>query len=212
MEKKSDEQYCSMYISPEERRLLARIACRRGVGRDYLALTTLPRADSSGGRPIPQWLGGRAAPQPAPAPAQRKPRAAPQARHCRRCQRLVAVDAAESQRFVCAARVWTQPLRLQSLRSSLRLRLLSLLCDQYQERTQPTHEPPHHCRACRELVEADTTDERYVCSRDIWTNAMKPQSVANARRLTRLSATCPFFAARPGRWIPRTRSRRAGDG
>jgi hypothetical protein len=32
------QMLCDLYITPDERRLLARVAHGRGVGRDYLAL------------------------------------------------------------------------------------------------------------------------------------------------------------------------------
>ena len=99
-------------------------------------------------------------------------------------------------------------MQARSLRTSLRLRLLSLTCASYQAIVLPAQTAPRHCRACREVIEADTTDERYVCARAVWTNPMKPQSLANARRLARLSSTCSYFAARQGPWIPRTKARR----
>ena len=104
--------------------------------------------------------------------------------------------------------MWAQPMQVQSLQASLRVRLLSLTCSSYERMVQAAPQAPRHCRACRELVEATTTDERYVCRRGVWTNPMKPQSVANAHRLARLSATCPHYAPRPGRWIPRSKPRR----
>ena len=93
--------------------------------------------------------------------------------------------------------------------TSRRLRTLSLTCAHYQAADRPERRIPHHCRACSELIEADTIDERFVCARGLWTNPMKPQSVANARRLARLSAACPHFAPRSGRWIPRSKGRPA---
>ena len=207
MAQQPKNRFCSVYISPDERRLLAKVASQRGVGRDYLALNTATESPHAKGRPFPRWLGRQDTPPRPPAPP--KPRASPQKRHCRSCAHLSLLPGAgDVQRVVCGAGVWQQTMRAQSLQTSLRLRLLSLTCPRYTAIARPTPPAPRHCRACRELAEANTADERYVCARSVWTNPMKPQSVANARRLARVSATCPFYAPRAGRWIPRSKSRR----
>lgn len=207
MAKQSEERYCRVYISREERRLLARIAGSRGVGRDYLALGR-PAEERRGARPIPAWLGAQPATRAAARPP--SPRPSPQERHCRSCSHLLELPVAGgARRFVCGLGVWRRVQKAQSVQASLRLRLLSLTCARYEHAAPPPAATPRHCRACSELVEADTTDERYVCARGVWTNPMKPQSVANARRLARLSGACAHFAPRAGSWIPRSKARRA---
>ena len=199
MSKQNEHTLCAVYISPDEQRLLAKVARSRGVGRDYLALCdTEDVARPVAGRPIPRWLGQQ---KPAALQKQRKPRCAPQARHCHTCTRLSPVSEGS---YACAAGVWTRPLLEQSLHTSRRLRTVSLTCPHYEPVVRRERLAPHHCRACRELVEVGAADERYVCARAVWSNPMKPQSVANARRLARLSAACPHFAPRAGRWLPRS--------
>jgi len=207
MVKQGDERLCTLYISPDERRLLARIAGLRGVGRDYLALEP-PAEREHSVRPIPHWLGREQEPAAAP-----RARPSPHERHCHSCAHVANVPAAAgARRVMCAAGMWGQTMQARSLHTSMRLRLLSLTCPAYQRSAQPAAAPPRHCRACRELAEAQTPDERYVCGREVWTNPMKPQSVANAQRLARLSAACPFYAPRAGRWLARSGARRpAGE-
>ena len=200
MTRQSEQPMCTVYISPDERKLLAKVACGRGVGRDYLALRTARHPASS--RRIPLWL-GRDKVAPPNTPALPRPRALPQARHCRSCAHL-SPSPTDMARRICAAGVWTQPMRVRSVSSSRRLRALSLTCTRYTTAGRAQLVAPHHCRACRQLVAADTIDERYVCGCAVWTNPMTPLSVANARRLARLSATCAHFAPSTGRWLPRS--------
>ncbi len=210
---------CSVYIAPDERQLLARVASGQGVGLDYLALLALGRKGLRAvKRTLPRWLAGgvvRQMPRSSAGKTPPRPHAAPQERHCRTCRNVSPVqtgrddlpghpDAPTGRLYVCAAGVWTRPLQKQSLRNSRRLRALSLTCSRYVPALREPPTAPHHCRACRELVRAATPEERYVCGRGMWTNPMKPRSAANARRLARLSATCPHFAATAGRWIPRS--------
>jgi len=211
MAKQNERKMCSVYIAPEERRLLAQVARGHGVGLDYLALLAIGHKGlRAAKRAIPRWLAARL-PNRTPQPTARRkvhtPRSRPQERHCRTCANVspVALSSAgqAARRYVCAAGVWTSPMQEQSLRNSRRLRSLSLTCARYSPLPAQAKQAPHHCRACRELARAGTPDERYICGCGVWTNPMKPQSVANARRLARLSAACPHFAATTGRWLPR---------
>lgn len=197
----SETALCDIYISPDERRLLARIALRRGVGRDYLALRGSYALPDAPRRPVPQWLGRSTPAAKAEEPA--RPRMARQAQHCRSCVRLSVApitgqDAGQDERYVCTAGMWTRPLLKQSLRNSRRVRALSLTCPLYAPAGRPQRIARRHCRACQQLVAADTVDVRFVCARALWTNPMKPQSVANSRRLRSLSETCPHYVPRPG--------------
>lgn len=203
MARQSEQRMCNVYITPDERKLLAKVARGRGVGRDYLTLRrTGNSAKPVAGRPIPRWLGQADVATPK-APAPRRQRATRQARHCRSCVHLSPWPASDSH-YVCAAAVWVQPMRAQSVRTSRRLRTLSLTCPRYSATDRPRQAAPRHCRACRELAPAETIDERYVCGRGVWTNPMTPLSVANARRLARISAACAHFAPSAGRWLPRS--------
>ncbi len=204
---KQSEGTCEIYITPDERKLLARVASERGIGRDYLAARALSGwSDHPVRRPIPLWLGQPAADGAEPGQKQ-KPHARPQGHHCRNCLHLVAVPPEEAGRFICGAGVWQRPLGKQSLHTSQHLRLFSLTCAAYVAAPLRRGPAPHHCRACHELAAVDSVDERYVCGRGVWTNPMKPQSVANSRRLTHLSATCPHFAASTGHWLSRSKQR-----
>jgi hypothetical protein len=201
------EGTCEIYITPDERRLLAKVARGRGIGRDYLALRmSTGWTGHAVRRPIPGWLVQRQA--DTRLPLSRRPHAPRQEQHCRTCQHLSALPlAGQSCGFTCDARVWQRPLSRQSVHTSQHLRLLSLTCAVYVAAPTQQRTAPHHCRACGELTAADTVDERYVCGRGLWNNPMKPQSVANALRLTRLSASCPFFAPSSGRWLSRSKVR-----
>jgi hypothetical protein len=110
-------------------------------------------------------------------------------------------------RFVCARSVWTRPLSERSIHTSLRLRTLSRACPHFLASPRPERPVLRHCRACAHLQATDTVDERYICGRRVWTNPMKPLSIANSRRLEQLSATCPHFAPTTGRWLPRSKKR-----
>lgn len=208
MPKTRRQEMCDFYITPDERSLLARVAGAVGIGRDYLALRQATATERpAGGRPLPRWLGRQTArrEQPAAPPG----RTAGRTRYCHTCAQLSAGGGPEQEaRSVCGAHVWTRPMRESSVHASLRLRRLSLTCALYQPALAAAKPPPRHCRACRELAPVDAVDERYVCRRNVWINPMKPQSVANSRRLTRLSAACPHFAPRAGGWLPRSARRR----
>jgi len=217
--KQDERKTCTVYMTPDERQLLAKVASGHGVGLDYLSLLALGHKALRGvKRALPRWLARRVPRQPPPSSGRKarpKPRAAPQERHCRTCTNVSPVqtsrddplghpDSATGRLYLCTAGVWTQPMREQSLRNSRRLRTLSLTCPHYSPAPRASPVVPHHCRACRELVATATPDQRYVCGRGMWTNPMKPHSVANSRRLARLSAACPHFAATAGRWLPRS--------
>ena len=192
----SDTALCAIYISPDERCLLARIASRRSVGRDYLALRTDDGAAGGEHRPVPQWL-GRVSPAPKTKESAR-PRAPRQSQHCRACVHLsVAAAAGQEDRRVCAAGVWVRPLLRQSLGNSRRLRAISATCRLYTPTRQEQRATLRRCRSCRHLAAADTVDARFVCALGVWANPMKPQSVANSRRLRQLGETCPRYAQRP---------------
>ena len=206
MADQSERKTCEIYVSPDERRLLEPVALGHGVGRDYLALAGRSVKSAAPSRAIPRWLGR---PKPLPAPAARHPRSAPQSRRCHSCTRLARLS--DSNRCICTAGVWASAMIERSVRTSLRLRRLSLTCLHYAAAPRPERKAPRHCRACCELALADTIDERYLCSRSVWTNPMKLQSVANAVRLTRLSASCPHYAPTSGRWLSRSAKRRSGD-
>ena len=204
---KQSKDTCEIYITPDERKLLARVASGHGIGRDYLALRTVSGwAGHPVRRPIPRWLGQRAPGGTDPS-LSRKPHAGPQAHHCRNCRHLVALAPTGECQFTCDAGVWKRPLSKQSLHASQHLRLLSLTCAAYVAAPVQQRPAPHHCRACGELTTADSVDERYICARSVWSNPMKPQSVANARRITRLSATCLFFTPSTGQWLSRSKKR-----
>ena len=205
------EPYCLYYIAPEDRHLLARIARRRGIGHDYLALRMTRPSDYRHGRPLPRWI-GRQPPTKPVTPAPPRPRTPPQTRRCHTCTYLLPLPPeGDGQRYVCGIAVWTHPMLEQSLHTSRRLRLLSAQCPHYHAKAQPARQAPHHCRACYHVAPAETVDERYICDRGVWTNPMKPQSIANARRLARLSSTCPFFTPTMGRWLPRSKKRAPGS-
>jgi|GEM_PF-5308420 len=210
MARQSGPETCEIYISPDDRQLLARIARHRGVGRDYLTLREVTKkSPPTGGRPIPRWLGREKVITP---PSRPGPHAGAQTQHCRTCVNLSPLSTtSDPVRFICAHAVWTYPLLEQSVQTSRHLRLLSLTCGHYARRAPRQRSTPHHCRACQHLVAADTVDERYVCGKSVWTNPMKPQSVANARRLVRLGAACSLFAPRAGRWLPRSVRRMVGE-
>lgn len=212
MTRQSERKLGEVYITPDEQQLLARVARASGVGRDYLALRGAKHGKSASiGRPIPRWLGKPTRDTPHP-PAPNSPRSQRQSRHCHTCAHLSQwLQAGEAGRYICAAGLWTRPLCKESVHTSRRLRELSLSCPHYVPTEQPPRVVPHHCRACQELLPADTADERYVCGKAVWTNPMKPQSVANARRLERLSSTCSHFVARHDRWLPRSRKREEVD-
>ncbi len=196
------QQVCDVYITPDERMLLARVARYRGVGRDYLALRRRGALERpAAGRPLPRWL-GKAAAMPAKPLTQDRERAPVQARHCRSCVHLAPCAAGSEQR-VCGAGVWTHPMLAQSVLTSRRVRALSLTCSRYVAASRPPRATQRRCRTCQELMAADTIDRRFVCGRGVWTNPMIPLSVANARRLARLSAACPHFRPRADRALPR---------
>jgi hypothetical protein len=206
MTSQTERRLCTVYISPDERKLLAKVANGRGIGRDYLAL----RADReterpAPRRPIPRWLGQSVAVPAGIAPPQTR-HVAPQARHCRSCALLLHWVEDDSRR-ICSAGIWTQPMRPQSVDTSRRLRMISSACTRYTPSPRPQRAAPHHCRACCNLAPADTIDERYVCGCRVWNNPMTALSVANARRLTRLSAACADFEPSSGHWLPRSRTR-----
>jgi hypothetical protein len=95
-------------------------------------------------------------------------------------------------------------MQAQSIATSRRVRAVSLTCTHYSAANRAHAATPRHCRACQRLVMADTIDDRYVCGCGVWTNPMTPLSVANARRIARLSAACAHFAPSSGRWLPRS--------
>ncbi len=208
MTRQSEQHMCTVYLSPDERKMLAKVARGRGIGRDYLALRTDGEPQKAAvGRPIPRWLGqASAGAVPAKALPLHSQHAAPQARHCRSCTLLSHWPADDSRR-VCSAGVWTRPMRPQSVDTSRRLRAISLTCTRYVPSILPQRITPRHCRACHHLAAVDSIDERYVCGRGVWNNPMTALSVANARRLARISTTCAHFAPSSGRWLPRSQAR-----
>lgn len=197
----SEQSTCEVVLGPEERRLLAAVLARHGIGADYLALRRRRRqAGHAKGRPLPRWLAKRRLPPAAPTPARA---VAPLPGPSRRCQDCRCLHGQRDGRYLCSVGVWTQPMQPQSVRASARLRLLARACPRYV--AVPPVVPPvvHHCRACAALQRVQRGEERYVCRYGVWSNPMKPLSVANARRLATLSAHCAHFAPGSGRRLPR---------